>query len=167
MIGATGASSEAAARAFHGLEDRQMIDMGDFIGGMLKYLRAHPVSRVTVAGGVAKMTKLAQGMLDVHSKRGRADMAALAELAGEIGAAATLRRRLAAAPSVAGAFDIARAGGLDLGGAIAERAWTVAAPVLAGSDSALEILVFDRAGALRGQAPLRPVHGASPRKRRG
>ena len=167
VIGATGASSEAAARTFHGLEDRQMIDMGDFIGGMLKYLRAHPVPRVTVAGGVAKMTKLAQGMLDVHSKRGRADMAALAELAGEIGAAATLRRRLAAAPSVAGAFDIARAGGLDLGGAIAERAWTVAAPVLAGSDSALEILVFDRAGALRGQAPLRPVHGASPRKRRG
>ena len=35
--------------------------MGDFVGGMLKYLRAHPVPRVTIAGGVAKMTKLRRG----------------------------------------------------------------------------------------------------------
>ena len=31
--------------------------MGDFAGGMLKYLRKHEVARVTIAGGFAKMTK--------------------------------------------------------------------------------------------------------------
>ena len=49
--------------------------MGDFVGGMLKYLRTHPVPRVTIAGGVGKMTKLAQGLLDLHSKRGAVDLA--------------------------------------------------------------------------------------------
>ena len=64
--------------------------MGDFVGGMLKYLRDHPVPRVTIAGGVAKMTKLAQGMLDLHSKRGAADLDALAEVAVAAGADAAL-----------------------------------------------------------------------------
>jgi cobalt-precorrin-5B (C1)-methyltransferase len=46
----------------------------------------HPVPRVTIAGGVAKMTKLAQGRLDLHSKRGTADMAALARARRHAGA---------------------------------------------------------------------------------
>ncbi|HEX2654013.1 MAG TPA: cobalt-precorrin-5B (C(1))-methyltransferase, partial [Xanthobacteraceae bacterium] len=73
IAGATGATSEAAIREMHGLSDPALIDMGDFVGGMLKYLRTHPVPRVTIAGGVAKMTKLAQGLLDLHSKRGAVD----------------------------------------------------------------------------------------------
>jgi hypothetical protein len=64
--------------------------MGDFVGGMLKYLRAHPVPRVTIAGGVAKMTKLAQGMLDVHSKRGARRSDALGAVAASAGASAAL-----------------------------------------------------------------------------
>ena len=55
-----------------------MIEMGDFAGGFLKYLRRHPVPRVTIAGGFAKMTKLGQGMLDLHSKRGSVDLVWLA-----------------------------------------------------------------------------------------
>src|SRR5271155_5413538 len=57
IAGATGSTSEAAVQALHGLPETALIDMGDFVGGMLKYLRAHPVRRVTVAGGMAKMTK--------------------------------------------------------------------------------------------------------------
>ena len=59
----------------YGLPEIALIDMGDFVGGMLKYLRTHPVPRVTIAGGVGKMTKLAQGLLDLHSKRGAVDHA--------------------------------------------------------------------------------------------
>ena len=70
IAGATGASSEAAVQKLYGLPEIALIDMGDFVGGMLKYLRRHPVPRVTIAGGVAKMTKLAQGLTDLHSKRG-------------------------------------------------------------------------------------------------
>jgi cobalt-precorrin-5B (C1)-methyltransferase len=53
--------------------------MGDFAGGLLKYLRAHPVPRLTIAGGFAKLTKLAQGALDLHSGRSQVDMTWLAE----------------------------------------------------------------------------------------
>ena len=66
-------TSEAAVQKLYGLPEIALIDMGDFVGGMLKYLRAHPVPRVTIAGGVGKMTKLAQGLLDLHSKRGAVD----------------------------------------------------------------------------------------------
>ena len=59
--------------------------MGDFVGGMLKYLRRHPVPRVTVAGGMAKMTKLGQGLLDLHSRRGEVDLNWLGRKATEAG----------------------------------------------------------------------------------
>ena len=47
--------------------------MGDFVGGLLKYLARHPVERVTIGGGIGKMTKLAQGALDLHSGRSQVD----------------------------------------------------------------------------------------------
>ena len=78
--------------------------MGDFVGGMLKYLRRHPVPRVTIAGGFGKMTKLAQGLLDLHSQRGAVDLALLAELAEQAGGSAALARRILAANTAAEAF---------------------------------------------------------------
>src|SRR5215470_2750731 len=60
--------------------------MGDFVGALLKYLRAHPVPRLTLAGGLGKLVKLAQGHLDLHSSRSRLDGAALARLLAELGA---------------------------------------------------------------------------------
>ena len=97
VSGATGNTSEKAAQAYHGLSEIALIDMGDFVGGMLKYLRDHSIPKVTIAGGVAKMTKLAQGMLDVHSKRGLADLEALAKLAADAGADDALVERISTA----------------------------------------------------------------------
>ena len=78
VAGATGRTSEAAVKALYDLPETALLDMGDFVGGTLKYLRTHPVPRVTIAGGIAKITKLAQGMLDLHSARGRVELGALA-----------------------------------------------------------------------------------------
>ncbi|WP_424813228.1 cobalt-precorrin-5B (C(1))-methyltransferase [Roseococcus sp. YIM B11640] len=140
IAGSTGSTSETAVRQLHGLPDVALIEMGDFVGGMLKYLRGHPVQRVTIAGGVAKMTKLAQGLLDLHSKRGSADMTALAELAG--------MPELAACNTVAEAFQRGPAG---LGDIIAERARETAMTVLKGV--AIDVAIFDREGRLVGHAP--------------
>jgi cobalt-precorrin-5B (C1)-methyltransferase len=157
VAGATGNTSEKAVCAYHSLDERQMIDMGDFVGGMLKYLRAHPVRRVTVAGGVAKMTKLAQGMLDVHSKRGAADMEMLVAVALELGGSSALGDAIRAANTVAQAFELADVEACTLADGIAERAWRVAAAVLKGSGAELDVLLFDRDGVLRGKAPFRGV----------
>ncbi len=156
VAGATGNASEKAAQAHHGLHEIALIDMGDFVGGMLKYLRDHPVPKVTIAGGVAKMTKLAQGMLDVHSKRGLADLEALAKLAGEAGASDELAAQIAAANTVSQAFALAGENGLTLGDRIAALAWKTAAKALKQPEIALEILVFDREGRLVGRTAFTP-----------
>ena len=77
VAGTTGATSERVVQALHGLPDHAMLDMGDFVGGMVKYLRRHPVDRLTVGGGIGKMVKLAQGAMDLHSGRSQVDFVAL------------------------------------------------------------------------------------------
>ena len=153
VAGATGSTSEAAVQRHYGLAESALIDMGDFVGGMLKYLRRHPVPRVTVAGGVAKMTKLAQGRLDLHSRKGAVDLPALAAVAREVGASAAAVDAIAEANTTALAFRIAESEGLALGDAIADAARRTAEGVVAGADIDIDILIFDREGRLAGKAP--------------
>jgi cobalt-precorrin-5B (C1)-methyltransferase len=164
VAGATGATSEAAVRVLHGLPESALIDMGDFVGGMLKYLRAHPVPRVTVAGGVAKMAKLAQGLLDLHSRRGELSLPLLAQWARDAGCGAGVAEAIAGANTGAQAFALAAEAGIALGDAVAARAWATAAEVLAGTPTELEVVLFDRAGALAGRAGFTPVHGRNLRR---
>jgi cobalt-precorrin-5B (C1)-methyltransferase len=144
VVAATGRTSELAAQARYGLPGLALLDMGDFVGGTLKYLRRHPVARVTLAGGLAKMTKLAQGRLDLHSKRGAVDSAALARLVSDLGGDAALSQRVAEANTTALAFDIA--GHLPLAATIAEKAHAVASEVLGDAPIDLEVLLIDRQG---------------------
>jgi cobalt-precorrin-5B (C1)-methyltransferase len=90
------------------------------------------------------MTKLAQGRLDLHSKRGGVDGAALAALAARLGAAPALAEQIAAANTTAFAFDLA--GGLPLAAAIAAEAHRVAQAVLEDAPIALDVLLIDREG---------------------
>jgi cobalt-precorrin-5B (C1)-methyltransferase len=153
---ATGHTSEEAIRALHDLPDHALIDMGDFVGGFLKYLRAHPVARVTIAGGPAKMSKLAEGRLDLHSKRGAVDLAALAACV-ESGGAPALAATIASANSALHAFELAAAAGFDLPALIADGAWRTAARVLAGGLCELETVVVGRDGRILARRGFRKV----------
>jgi cobalt-precorrin-5B (C1)-methyltransferase len=155
IAGATGASSEAGAQKLYALPEIALIDMGDFVGGMLKYLRRHPVSRVTIAGGVAKMTKLAQGFTDLHSKRGAVDLAELANVAAAAGGSAELCTRIIAANTTAEAFEHAQAEDIALGDLVARLAQQTAAGLVAGHDIDVEVVVFDREQNLVGRAPFK------------
>jgi len=166
IAGATGKTSEAAVQKLHGLTEIALIDMGDFVGGMLKYVRRHPVPYVTIAGGVGKMTKLAQGLLDLHSRRGAVDLSALAALAQSAGGAPALRERIIGANTAAEAFDHAAAEGVALGDAVARAGQETALGVVAGSGVAIEIALFDRDGRLVGHAPFAPAHDRSPPRNR-
>ncbi len=162
VAGATGRTSEAAVRALHALPELALIDMGDFVGGMLKHLRTHPVPRVTVAGGIAKMTKLAQGFLDLHARRGEVAFSSLADFAKDAGATDEVADAIAHANTAAHAFALA--GSVKLGDVVAARAWQTAASVLDDAPIELEILLFDRAGALAGRAAFAPVHARNRRR---
>ena len=148
VAGSTGSTSETAVQALYGLPETALLEMGDFAGALLKYLRRHPVPRVTIAGGVAKMTKLAQGRLDLHSKHGSADLAALAALVGDPVAAG----QIAGANTVAEAFAAAAEHGVPLGDVVAQAAWRTTADVLAGTGTVLDVVLFDRTGVLRGRS---------------
>jgi len=156
IAGATGRTSERAVQTLHALDDVALIEMGDFVGGMLKYLRRHPLPRVTIAGGVAKITKLAQGRLDLHSKRHAVDRAALAALAP------ALTAPIMEANTIAEILTLAQTSGIDLGTTIADAAWHTAATVLAGTGTTLDIVIFDREGRLAGSTTPRPVHAFAP-----
>jgi cobalt-precorrin-5B (C1)-methyltransferase len=153
IAGATGATSETAIQKLYGLPDIALIDMGDFVGCMLKYARVHPLPRVTIAGGVGKMTKLAQGLTDLHSKRGAVDNAALGRFAQAAGGSAQLCARILAANTAAEAFGLAQVEGVALGDEVARAAKATAERIVAGRDIGIEITVFDRDGLLVGRAP--------------
>lgn len=148
LAGATGSTSEAAIRQLDGLPEQALIDMGDFVGGMLKYLRSHPVPRVTIAGGFAKMTKLGQGLLDLHSKRDGVDFDWLSARLAEAGAPAAAVAEARTANTALEVLRHAERTGLGLPRLVADAARNTARAALARDEIALDVAVFDRDGGL-------------------
>jgi cobalt-precorrin-5B (C1)-methyltransferase len=151
IAGSTGSTSEAAVQKLHGLSESALIDMGDFAGGMLKYVKRHPVHRITIAGGFAKMTKLGQGLLDLHSGVGSVDRAWLAELLAKAEAPADLIELSRDANTALLVLQESERRGIPVGQLVAEAAWKTAVRVLEGSSIALDVAVFDREGNIIGR----------------
>ncbi|MGB0632628.1 MAG: cobalt-precorrin-5B (C(1))-methyltransferase [Alphaproteobacteria bacterium] len=152
VAGCTGKTSEEKTQAMLGLPDHAMIDMGDFAGGMLKYLRAHPVPDVVIGGGFAKLCKLAQGNLDLHSGRSQVDLAWLAGVAADLGANDDTKTNIENANTAAEALSVADEAGLPLANDIAGRARNVAQNTVGDTGSAIRVLIFDRQGNLAGRS---------------
>jgi cobalt-precorrin-5B (C1)-methyltransferase len=149
LAGATGKTSETAAARLHGLPPLALIEMGGFAGAFLKYLRRHRVERVTLAGGFAKMTKLASGANDLHSLQSRVDVNYLADLMNEMGARKPLVAKARQAASAAQILELS--GSLSLAQRVAEKALAAGRTVL-GDAARLDIAIFDRRGKLIGHA---------------
>jgi cobalt-precorrin-5B (C1)-methyltransferase len=145
IAAATGTTSERAVQALYHLPEHALIDMGDFVGGTLKYLRRHPVARLTLAGGFAKFAKLASGHLDLHSSRSRVDGAALARLLAGIGADRASVTAAGSSDSASEILDIAGEWRLALAAVVARRAREVALATLCGR-TLVEVAIVDRAG---------------------
>ncbi len=137
VSGCTGSTSEDSVRGHYDLPLEAMLDMGDFAGGVLKYLRVNPVPRVTIGGGFGKMVKLAQGAMDLHSGRSQVDFAWLADRVD-----ASLREQVLAANTAQHVLEMAGAG---LAEKVANEALVHVNRVLDGS-SVADVIVIDRAG---------------------
>jgi cobalt-precorrin-5B (C1)-methyltransferase len=129
-----------------------MIDMGDFAGGMLKYLRRHPIPRVVIGGGFAKISKLAEGNLDLHSGRSQVDFTWLADVAHELGASKEVATQIEGANTAAEALSIATTAKLDLAPEIARRAQAVARYTVGAAEIEIDVFVYDRSGNLVGRS---------------
>ncbi|MGW4648411.1 cobalt-precorrin-5B (C(1))-methyltransferase [Kitasatospora sp. NPDC004289] len=152
VAGCTGSTSEKVAVAVHGLPEDALLDMGDFAGAVLKYLKRHPVPRLTIAGGFAKLSKLAAGHLDLHSGRSQVDKSFLADLARQGGADPALVTAVAEANTGLEAVQLCTAAGVPLGDLVAARARRTALDVLAGAPIEVDVICIDRAGTIVGTA---------------
>ncbi len=145
VAGCTGATSEKVVQKMFGLPDHAMLDMGDFAGGMLKYLAKHPVERVTIGGGIGKITKLAQGAVDLHSSRSQVDFSALNDLSLSLG--------LADVGDANTALEAVERAGNQLAVAIANQARQQVLSKVKNTVEHIDIVVINRSGFVLGTAP--------------
>jgi len=145
----TGIYRRVAEELYPGIE---LLDMGDFAGAVLKYLRKHPLPRLAIVGGVAKLSKLAAGYLDLHSHRTRIQPGHLRQLVEGAGASPELADAIGEVATVAHAVTLAGEAGIDLPQLIADSARDEALAVLGGAPVEVEIVVIDRAGKILARA---------------
>lgn len=144
VAGCTGATSERVVQALHGLDDHAMLDMGDFAGGLLKYLARHPVDHVTIGGGIGKLTKLGQGARDLHSGRSQVDFEVLNGWAQAAGLP-----DVSGANTALGAWQIA---GPELARIVADKALLTVQELLRDAPVTADIVVIDRKGTILARA---------------
>jgi len=150
IMGSTGTTSEGWGQGAYSLPDIALIDMGDFVGGMLKYMRRHPVPNLSILGGFGKMVKLSQGAIDLHSARSQVDFDALAALACRFGMD---RYAVASANSVLEVSEMATDDQRSaLAEAVAAGARETALSHLRGAETLVEVAVISRDGQLLGRA---------------
>ncbi|MBO1333605.1 cobalt-precorrin-5B (C(1))-methyltransferase [Streptomyces sp. VRA16 Mangrove soil] len=155
VAGCTGSTSEKTVVREHALPEDALLDMGDFAGAVLKYIRRHPVDRLTICGGFAKLSKLAAGHLDLHSARSQVDKGFLAELARRGGAPDELAAAVAEANTGLAALQLCAAAGVPLGDLVAAEARDQALLVLRGAPVAVDVICIDRAGNVVGRSTVR------------
>ena len=147
----TGATSERTLRTHYQLPDLALIEMGDFAGAVLKHLRRAPVPRLSLAGGFGKISKLAAGHLDLHSRSSSVDLVLLAVEAAALGADAALQAVMRTANTSQQALALAHAAGLPLGDRICVMARDQARAILPAA-VAVEVWATDREGRPVGHA---------------
>ena len=152
VAGCTGSTSDAYVKNLYKLPDEAMIDMGDFVGGLLKYFRKKPIQKLTLGGGFGKITKLAQGHLDLHSKRSQVNFFNLASEIQKLGSSSKFCEQVKQANTASEVLSLSNKEGIPIAKHIAEKAYLVARKVIKDTDTKLNVLVIDRQGNLVGNS---------------
>lgn len=143
----TGNQSEDAMRSLYAMPDMALIEMGDFVGAVLKHLRRAPVAKLTLCGGFGKISKLAAGHMDLHSRHSSIDLPQLAVWAS--GASEMLRQRMRDANTSQEALLLARNEGIPLGNIVCDHARRFALGVVP-DNTLVECFAIDRQGRIVG-----------------
>jgi cobalt-precorrin-5B (C1)-methyltransferase len=125
--------------------------MGDFVGAVLKHLRTVPVDKLSLCGGFGKISKLAAGHMDLHSRHSSIDLPQLATWAADIGADETLQQAIRAANTSQQAVAMSAAQGIKLGDIVCRHARDFARSVVP-AQIQVEVFAIDRQGAIVGCA---------------
>ncbi|WP_369823799.1 cobalt-precorrin-5B (C(1))-methyltransferase [Sporosarcina sp. P34] len=85
VITTGGRSEKFALKQYPHLPEEAFIEMGDFIGFTLKNIARKKIPKVSLVGMMGKFSKLAQGVMMVHSKSAPINFEFLAEMANRVG----------------------------------------------------------------------------------
>ncbi|MGX1124960.1 cobalt-precorrin-5B (C(1))-methyltransferase [Pseudomonas sp. HLS-6 TE3448] len=147
----TGNASEDTMRQYYNLPEIALIEMGDFVGAVLKHLRKVPVDKLSICGGFGKISKLAAGHMDLHSRHSSIDLPQLAGWAAAVGANAELQAAIIQANTSQQALALAHAAGVALGDAVCAHARAFAQTIVP-PQVQVEVFAIDRQGGIVGQA---------------
>ncbi|WP_295476613.1 cobalt-precorrin-5B (C(1))-methyltransferase [uncultured Pseudomonas sp.] len=147
----TGNASEDTMRRVYGIPDIALIEMGDFAGAVLKHLRKVPVQKLSLCGGFGKISKLAAGHVDLHSRHSSIDLPQLARWAAEVGASDDLQQQIIAANTSQQALALSHAAAVPLGDVVCRHALVFARSVVPASVE-VEVFAIDRQGGIVGHA---------------
>ncbi|KPG99837.1 cobalt-precorrin-5B (C(1))-methyltransferase [Pseudomonas sp. RIT-PI-r] len=147
----TGNASEDTMRRVYDLPEIALIEMGDFVGAVLKHLRKVPVDKLSLCGGFGKISKLAAGHMDLHSRHSSIDLPQLAEWAAAIGADEALQQSIREANTSQQALAMASAAGIALGDEVCRHALKFARSVVP-AQVQVEVFAIDRQGGIVGHA---------------
>lgn len=85
VITTGGRSEKYAMKQYPHLREEAFIEMGDFVGFTLKHCKRLGMKKVSMVGMMGKFSKVAQGVMMVHSKSAPVDFGFLAKVAEEAG----------------------------------------------------------------------------------
>lgn len=114
LILSTGGRTEKFAQTlFPDAAEESFIEMGDFVGFTAKQCKGKGVQKITLVGMMGKFSKVAQGMMMVHSKSNQVDFHFLRQVAEEAGASLELCEKVAQANTASEVGDLMVAAGHD------------------------------------------------------
>ncbi len=106
-----GRSEKYAMKQLPHLKEEAFIEMGDFVGFTLKHCKRLGIKKVSMVGMMGKFSKVAQGVMMVHSKSAPVDFDFLADTARQAGAAEALVEEVRSANTASHAADLMLAAG--------------------------------------------------------
>ncbi|SDH03882.1 cobalt-precorrin-5B (C1)-methyltransferase [Alteribacillus persepolensis] len=113
ILSTGGRSEKYAMTLFPDLQQEAFVEMGDFVGFSLKQVKAKKCKRATLVGMMGKFSKVAQGIMMVHSKSAPVDFGFLKDIAKQAGADEVLLEKVEQANTATEAGNVMKDAELD------------------------------------------------------
>ena len=151
IAASTGSTSEAYIQQKLGFTDMALVEMGDFVGAVLKHLKKAPIAKLTICGGFGKISKLAAGNSSLHSHDSSIDFEFLAGLAADLGGSSELANCIKLSNTSLEALKFCEADNIPLANQICRLARERALS-MARSNVAIDVYCVDKKGSCVGHS---------------
>lgn len=157
IAASTGNLSEQAIQQKYGFSEMAMIEMGDFIGAVLKHIKIRFKQKksvpqtLSICAGFGKLTKLAAGHMDLHSKASSISFDNLSAWAKQLGGTEKLQKKILLANTSIEVLTLCRNEHLDLATLVCQVAKQKVREIIP-NHIEVEVFAIDRKGQFIGNS---------------